>query len=227
MKNKIVLFGDSVAKGIVFDSENRRYTHGAESFIQLFCSKEGYELTDHALFGCTLTKGAQLVKRHCADMDGSRAVFLMLGGNDCNFDWKAVSKAPDEDHLCCTPPEQFYTEYRALIEFIRKQGSRPIMFNMVPVLGRQYFDWISRNCDGDSIMEFLGCPERIEHWKEMYSLLLQRIAGSCGVPILDLRSVLLQRKDIGDFYCPDGIHPNADGHRLLYGLRKDELKELI
>lgn len=224
---KIVLIGDSIAKGIIYSSELGRYTHKCESFIHLFCREEGFELSDHALYGCNIRKAIQLASRHRGDAAGSRAVLLMLGSSDCGYDWETVCKAPSGEHMCCTPPSQFYEEYGRLIKFVRELGAKPIMFNMTPVSGTKYLDWLGRKYSREKILEFLGCPERLEQCNEMYSLLLQRIAENCGVPIVDIRSALLPGKDISGLLCPDGIHPGAEAHRLIYSAVKGSLKELL
>ena len=227
MSDKIVLFGDSVAKGIVYDRESRRYVWGECSFIRSFCREHGYTLSDHSQFGCHLEKAFRLLKRHSADLADSRAVLVMLGGNDCNFDWPRVAENPDGQHECTTPPEQFHREYIRFLEEIRRLGGKPVMLDMAPVLGRRYYRWITRECDPDGIMQFLGCPERIEHWNEMYNLILQKIAMETGTPLVDVRGALLASRELENYYCPDGIHPDAEGHQAIFSRRDSDLYEAV
>jgi len=35
------------------------------------------------------------------------------------------------------------------------------------------------------------------------------------VPVIDITSPFLRRKDYRDYLCSDGIHPNEEGHLLI------------
>jgi hypothetical protein len=86
---------------------------------------------------------------------------------------------------------------------------------MIPVDFRKYFDWIVKSHDPMSILRFLRVKERIERWNEMYNLALWGLSRDTGTPILDIRSPFLASPELPDFYCEDGIHINAAGHKLL------------
>jgi lysophospholipase L1-like esterase len=49
----------------------------------------------------------------------------------------------------------------------------------------------------------------------MYSLEVNKLAMALSVPLIDIRSHFLKRKDYSDLICADGIHPNQEGHRLI------------
>lgn len=216
MSQSICLFGDSVAKGIGYDEASQRYIHTDHSFLRLFCAAQGLELLDHARFGCTLAKAQRLAETHWKDASESQATFFMLGGNDCDYDWAAVAQDPNPDRPCSTPMDSFLEGYLDLLARIKMNGGHPVLLSMVPVVSRKYYAWITARHGEAGIRQFLLFPEHIEHWNERYNLALYQIAGQSGVPLIDLRSPLLARKDIGDFYCPDGIHPNQAGHTLLF-----------
>lgn len=227
MSEEICLIGDSVAKGVLYDAEAGRYVHGACSFVRQFCDAEHLPLNDHAKFGCTLAKAQKIAERYEETFAGSRATILMLGGNDCDYDWAAVAADPKPDRACNTPPDSFVPGYISLIERIKKNGGHPVLLSMVPVLSRRYYGWITARNGEAGIRDFLLYPEHIEHWNEMYNLSLYGISKQCGVPLIDVRSPLLARRDIGAFYCPDGIHPNRAGHDLLYRSCAEALRQAV
>lgn len=227
MADTICLLGDSVAKGIVCTEPGGRYTHSPCAFLRRICEEASLTLLDHARFGCTLSKAQALAGRLSSEFAGSRATLILLGGNDCDYDWSAIAAAPAADHACCTPLPVFESGYISLVSRIQKEGGRPVLLSMVPVLGRRYYRWITARYGEAGIREYLMHFEHIEHWNELYNLSLYRIAAACRVPLVDLRSALLCRRDIGSFYCADGIHPNEAGHSLLYEHCRQQLLQAI
>lgn len=51
----ICCFGDSLTKGVVFDTEKQRYTFIKNNFMKLFGAKEKVSVDNHSKFGCTIT----------------------------------------------------------------------------------------------------------------------------------------------------------------------------
>jgi lysophospholipase L1-like esterase len=50
----------------------------------------------------------------------------------------------------------------------------------------------------------------------MYNLAVCRIAVKTGAPLADVRSAFLEKKDCLSLICEDGIHPNENGHKVIY-----------
>ncbi|MNI72971.1 hypothetical protein D3C73_1289420 [compost metagenome] len=50
-----------------------------------------------------------------------------------------------------------------------------------------------------------------------------RVAESTKTRMIDVRSAFLQQPDFTKFICLDGIHPNKEGHRIIY----DKVLEFI
>ena len=42
-----------------------------------------------------------------AKEEGAQACLIGFGGNDIDYNWRAISEHPEEEHLPNTPPEQF------------------------------------------------------------------------------------------------------------------------
>ena len=42
-----------------------------------------------------------------------------------------------------------------------------------------------------------------------------RLGATKHVPVIDITSVFLEKKNHFDYLCDDGIHPNDDGHALI------------
>lgn len=227
MKMKICLFGDSVGKGVVFDTERGRYIPCHDSFTKILESKYNIEIDNHCKFGCTVVKGEEVVAQRAEKLSAYDYVILQYGSNDSDFDWKSVAETPAERHDCNTTMSVFRGTYRRIIEFIRKCGGNPVMLNLAPVDSVKYYRWISKTNDGDAIARFLGSATRIEHWNEVYNNAVWNIASSNGVPVLDIRSPILYERDFSDFFCDDGIHPNAKGHKLIANGIFSEVSDLL
>lgn len=222
MINKVCLFGDSVGKGVVFDNEKGKYVSLKESFSEIIQKKTGVDIDNFCRFGCTLTKGEEIVHRKSELLNGYDYVLLQYGANDCNFDWSKVAADPDGEHICNTPIDIFKETYKRLIKFVKDCGAKPILVSLTPVDSEKFYNWVSKNNNPEAIMHFLKEASRIERWNEFYNNVVWNIASQCGVPVLDVRSPILFERDFDDLFCKDGMHPNSKGHRViaesLYGV---------
>lgn len=216
MTEQIYIFGDSLAKGVVFDQVRQRYALLKESFVNLWCSHLGAAHKNYSKFGCTIDKGAQTVQVHRQELADADCVLLEFGGNDSDFDWGEVAAHPEAAHEPKTPLPEFSRQYSRLIEEVRGNAGNPVLLNLPPIDPQRYFAWISRDLDASAILRWLGGSEfYIYRWHEMYSVEIGKIAQMHSVPMIDIRSAFLARRDYASLLCEDGIHPNEAGHRLI------------
>lgn len=212
---KFCMFGDSVGKGVVYDRETQKYSVTRDSFVSVLAERLGVRLDNFSRFGCTMTKGTELVEKRLDSLNSYEAVLLEFGGNDCNFDWEQVAARPLERHECKTPLRQFISGYIALVEKIRRAGGLPVLMTVPAVNAEKFFNWITRANDSEAIMTFLKEKHRIEHWNELYNNAVWSVSAAEKVPVIDIRSPLLCERDFDDYFCEDGIHLNQAGHRLI------------
>ena len=214
MKN-ISILGDSITKGIVLD--NSKYRRLDTSFVNMFGEKTKCAINNLSLFGCTVTKGLQIFDRQQKKIQSSDIVLTEFGGNDCDFDWGAISENPDGSFEPNTSPDTFLAYYENIIKKLLDEKKKTVILNLPPLDDEKYFKWISRGRNADNILHWLGGSTRyIYRWHEMYSNALYSIAADMRVPLIDIRSEFLRLKNYSDYLCEDGIHPNAAGHRLIY-----------
>ena len=213
---EITVFGDSILKGIVL--ENGRYciNHDWENRLSDEC---GLTIRNCSRFGCTIGRAMAAIRRHSAQTcaAGEEAV-LELGGNDCDYDWAAISADPDGEHLCHTPPEEFCRGYREAIRLLRESGRRVVMLTLPPIHSERYLRFLCRNgLSYDNILRWLGDVEHIARWQAHYNELVKQIAGEEGVRLIDLRSAFPKEpKALEPLLCEDGIHPSRRGQELIY-----------
>lgn len=207
------LLGDSVSQGVVYDESKQRYVLEKDAFARKVPELLGFTLTNKSAMGATIARGEALLEREA--ISRGDIVLVEYGGNDCDFDWAAVAADPYADHKCKTPPEVFAAKYEGVIRSLRERGAHPIVLTLPPLQAELYFNWISKGLDKDAIMAFLGDIEQIYRWQEYYSNMVSTIASKLRCPVLDVRGEFLKVRNFKSLLCVDGIHPNAEGHRML------------
>lgn len=212
----ICILGDSIAKGVVYDSQKNRYTISKESFGNRIAQELGCSVKNLSKFGSTVTDGLRKFERQKDTLEDCQTVFMNFGGNDSDFLWPEISNTPDTYHAPKTSVEQFVQTYVSLIECVKESGKTPILLNLPPVDHTKYFAWISRDLNADNILKWLGgTSEFIYRWHEQYSIAVPKIAQSAKAMLIDIRSAFLERRDYCDFLSADGIHPNENGQALI------------
>ena len=221
---KAIAFGDSVLKGVIIDSartiaNNVRYMFLDSNFTSQAGSRLGVDIDNYGKFGSTISIGTGIVDRHIKQVGDYDYTFLEYGGNDSDFDWSAIAADPQAHHDPRTPLKLFSEIYTCIVEKVRKSGSKPVMLSLTPLDPEMYFSHFTRNMNSeqkDNIIKWLGgTTESITSWHEMYNLEVFKLSNRLGVPLLDITTPFLSCKDFRQYYCEDGIHPNAQGHHLI------------
>ncbi|MBP5262231.1 MAG: SGNH/GDSL hydrolase family protein [Clostridiales bacterium] len=212
----ITAFGDSVMKGVIYEDEHYKVT---DSSFKKICEEYfGIVVENKAKFGSTIKKGETVFERNLDAIRRSngRYVLLEFGGNDCDFNWKEVAEDPERKHLPMSTIEDFVATYTAIINEIKKLGKTPVLLSLPPIDSERYFKHISQGLSGENIMQWLhGDRQYITNWHERYNIETFKLAISNEVPIIDITSVFLEKKNYSNYLCEDGIHPNAKGQRLI------------
>ena len=112
--------------------------------------------------------------------------------------------------------EDFVSTYTAIISGIKELGKIPVLLSLPPIDSIRYFDHISKGLNGDNILAWMkGNKQFITNWHERYNIEIFKLAIGCGVPVIDITSVFLEKKNYSYYLCEDGIHPNAKGQKLI------------
>jgi lysophospholipase L1-like esterase len=216
MVDSVCIFGDSVARGVVLDDATEKYILLKENFVNRVKESAHIQVKNYSRFGCTVTKGADMVAKHLGELKNYDYVLLEYGGNDCDFDWAKVSENPDGSFLPHTPLGVFVQKYIQIIRSVKGAGSQPILLSLPPLNGERYFSWISRGLNAKNILHWLGGDkEYIYRWHEMYNEAVYRIAAETHTSLIDITMQFLESKNYKDFICKDGIHPSALGHAQI------------
>ncbi len=226
MAKTILVVGDSISKGVVLDTQKKKYTLLHECFFNLLADTLKAKMFNASHFGATVKEGRrQLItkmEKHDPDI-----VVIEFGGNDCDFDWESVAKDPGYDHIPKTPLDVFEYNICAMIDYTEKNGKKAVLTTLPPLYADSYFKWFT-GCDrekGQSILKWLKEVWRIYWWQERYSNCIANIAKKRDVLCIDVRHAFLKGREFCQYLCPDGIHPNKEGHKLIFETVLSFIKE--
>jgi len=174
------------------------------------------DLKNYSMLGCTVGKGRSMIERHRRDVLDCEVIVLEYGGNDSDHDWKAIAENPSTEHLPKTPIAEFERTYRAIIDELRELGKKIVMLNLPPIDEHKYFNWFCRGLDREKILAWLGgSDEYIYRFHEIYNVRVCNIAADYNIPLIDIRSAFLEKRNYSEYLCGDGIHPNEKGHAII------------
>lgn len=223
----ICIYGDSLMKGTVPAASSRyRFTIG--EYLDKIMDVFSLKVLNRAKFGAPVTKGAALLQQ---DLDRSitgRYTLLEYGGNDCNFDWAAVSAAPDSEHQPQTPLSVFLNTLEGMADALLQAGSQPVLMTLPPIDAEKYLNSICTNvnCIRENILHWLGDTSMIYRYHEMYSGAISNLAARRGLPLVDVRSLFLDKHNYRELISADGIHPSEKGYSIIYSAFQDRLNHL-
>ena len=219
MKKLITVFGDSIGKGIMTDGEKLFFGTGA---VDILKGEYDLKIENKSSYGQSLKRimAREEIDKYyqTATADKSeRVAVLELGGNDADFDWKKVAADPKGEHTSKTTPEEFFSLYKSALEKLSFYCTKVYVCSLVPVeSGRFFKNVISRTADGNKVLEYFnGDVNTVYRHQEIMNNLVVRAADSKGYEVIDLRYAFLKSLDFSSLMCLDGIHPNANGQKLI------------
>ena len=210
---KLLIFGDSIAKGVTYQ-DGRYHLCREHNFDAL--AEKGVAVQNFAKMGACTDLGLEIARRHLTSCDAGTTAAFSFGGNDCDFDWQAVSDHPEAEHLPKIPAERFLENYRAMVRLAKDAGARVVMTSLVPLEAHRFLDFVSQGRSRENILTWLGDADRIFRWQEYYNDLVCRLSRELSCPLLDLRPEFLRSPVFPSLISADGIHPTQAGHDLVH-----------
>lgn len=209
----IGLWGDSIGKGVVYDETRGRYAILKENCVHLLSKALDCPIENHAVMGATAAQGMERMRDDFLHAGG--LAVLEFGGNDCDMPWKEISEAPEKEYRPRATIEEFMKSLEQLVDRVRGAGMDAMLVAPPPLDAEKYFSWISRGLNADAILSFLGDVQHIARWQAQYAGAVREVAVRTGSRLMDLSGAFSGVENIGNYYCLDGIHPNARGHQAL------------
>lgn len=204
-------------KGIVtdktqLDDDTIKYTISNNGFV----NRMRCPVRNLARYGSTILDGLKNLDRHLPEIHPGDKIVLEFGGNDCNFDWKAIAEDPTGDYEPSVTLTQFGKLYEQIIDKIRQAGATPVLLSLPALLPQRFFDFVSHGLNRDNILSWLGGDvSTIVNWHEQYNLEIFKLGARHQVEVIDISTIFFEQRNLGDYYCIDGMHPNERGHDLI------------
>lgn len=212
----LVVFGDSITKGVVYDSERSRYASVKDCFVNLVGNSIKGTVYNAGRFGSTIMRGVSKmyndVMKKTPDI-----VLIEFGGNDCDFDWEDIAHNPDIEHKPNTELITFRDTLLNMIDTLKNSNITPVLMTLPPLDYKRYFNWITKGDESaeQNVLHWLGSEIEIYNWHKAYSEMIAEVANKTKTLLVDVRSEFLKYRDYSRFLCIDGIHPNVEGHSLI------------
>ena len=210
----ICIWGDSIAKGVIYDEARGRYVVSRESCLAKLGRELGVPISNYSVMGQTSENG--LARMRTAAMKPGEVAVIEYGGNDCDLDWKAVSEHPEARQQGKVPIDRFERNMEEMVHCAQEAGMHPVLVTPPPLVSKRYFDWVCRGLNAENILEYLGDVEAIQRWQADYAERIRMLAAKLGVLLVDIRGRMLELGGLEDMMCIDGIHPNERGHAAIY-----------
>lgn len=212
----IVVFGDSISRGVIYDEGKHRHALLLENYANIVKERLHGVVFNAAKFGSTIVEGLQRLQDDVLKRKPD-IVLIEFGGNDCDFQWNEIAENPSGEYHPNTECSTFYQLLTGLVGQLTSMNIIPVLVSLPPLDPKKYFQWITKNSEKakENILEYIGDISHIYSWHERYNAAILRVAEETKTRLIDLRSAFLQTDDYTSLICRDGIHPNKEGHRII------------
>lgn len=212
----IVVYGDSISRGIIFDEFKQKHALLLESFTNIVREQLKGVVYNAAKFGSTLVEGLQRLQNDVLKRKPD-IVLIEFGGNDCDYHWDEIAADPSREFHPNTECSTFFELLSGLVVKLRTLQIVPVLVTLPPLDPDKYLTWISHNSEQarSNILQFIGSVSHIYAWHERYNAAVLRVAEETKTRLIDIRSAFLEKEDYTTLICRDGIHPNKDGHKVI------------
>ena len=222
---QVVIYGDSIMKGAIPEGASL-YRSVLPRFLPRLAEKYDLAVTNRARFGCTIDRGYAMLQKDLQEKIPCQIALVEYGGNDCDFDWKAIATDPEGEHKPKTSIESFVKTLETMAENLLQKNIQPLLMTLPPVDASRYLSFICRDgLNRANILKWLGDSEQmIYRYQEMYSAAIMKLALRRRFPVVDVRSYFLDKHNYGDLISADGIHPSEAGYALIHRAFDDFLQ---
>lgn len=214
-----LFLGDSIVKGV--SMENGRYKVLESSYYNKFKDTVFSKTKNNGKFGLTSEKLLTNIDKITESEPD--IVFISIGANDCNYNWKEISENPESIHLPAIEKSQFEDNLCSIYDFFIKNNVPTISLNFPPLHAEKFFNFLASKLSGENIIKWLGNISRIYYHHESYNNIFETVTRSYGIDMIDIRSRFLLNDNLEDLIGIDGMHPGATGHELIYRSITDHL----
>ena len=218
---KLAALGDSIIRGVILKAEGlrERYTLSDKNIVDRCGEGLDSEVVNLGKMGCTIEAGERILDKSISRLEGAKYVLLEYGGNDSDYDWRAIAQSPEEAHLPRTPLHTYESAYERVIHKVRQAGCIPLVLSLPPMDAERYFRFFTTGMSDEqkgNILGWLsGSTNTIMSGHELYNVATWKVAQRTGAQWIDITSDLLLGHQYRRYLCDDGIHPNEQGQARI------------
>jgi lysophospholipase L1-like esterase len=216
---KFVGLGDSIVKGVLMTQEENGkvcYSLSDNNIVDRVGARMRVDVLNLGKMGCTVETGERILQRHVEKLSGTEYIMLCFGGNDSDYDWRAIANNPAAEHEPKTSLDSFERVYARVINMVKELGYRPLILTLPPMDAQKYFDFFSSTFSAEQKKNVLGwlkgSVKTILYGHDLYNEALKRISASTDTQLIDITTPLGDGKK---YLCEDGIHPNLLGQDAI------------
>jgi len=187
---RIVLMGDS----ITFGDNATRYSNSWAGRLEDYLKnniKGEFEIINSSVEGETAQEALERIEdgviKYTPDI-----VFIGYGTNDCT---KEMGEYTNDFY-------NFESNMGDIAEAIKSQTNAHIVFNLAPPV-------IEELCNDDVISIY-------NRDIEAYNGVIKTLCGNMTMSYIDHYKFITSKGDISKYIDADGIHPNDEGHKLMF-----------
>ncbi|MBP3741981.1 MAG: SGNH/GDSL hydrolase family protein [Treponema sp.] len=231
-KISIVVFGDSILKGVVTIPESKNLFDVTENDSLSLAQKElGFELDNRSIYGNITSKGLVKLQKYLEKGGHADLCVIEFGSNDCDYDWNIFTPGAQLPAFDSIPPKvpmnDYLTNLEAMVNLCRKHKITPVIMNLIPYICDKWFKTIAKGHDQAAILQFLGgSADTLGKNQEKYYKALMDFVSKKGLQLIDVWKLFSGLEKPEDFMCDDGIHPNEEGYKLLANLWIEDLPKI-
>lgn len=208
----VAVWGDSLARGVIWNEQRKRHTVSLRTAADVVGEQLGVHVINRARFGFTAPRGLAMLTKDLETGFSCESAMIEFGGNDCNFDWAAISENPEVRHDPATMPEAFADALSRMVDRLKGVRIRPLLMTLPPIDAERYFRYlVGDRLNPANILKWLGDVQQIYRFQEMYSSLIEQVARVKDCTLLHVRRECLRNHRMSGFLCADGLHLNEAG----------------
>lgn len=215
-KPKLLILGDSISLGVTEVYRGEVLSRVPVAYPDLLRqAMPGWEVVVDAAVNRTSAQAlpllAPLLEQHRPDV-----VFLQLGGNDGDLDWRRLIMTGGKDTRSITPPEKLEANLQKMVGQARAAGATPLLGDFPKCDIALRGTWVSARVGTDvsGFLQLGGGQSEADARAELYLSVVEGVADRNDAQVVRWAEEIAKLPR-ARAYGPDHLHPGADAQPVI------------